>query len=252
MPDPLPPQAQLAEQVDELTKRVNTLTIAVDRLADRVGAEVGTPQVDVAELDNHIALIARNIQHLRTAMDEREDSPLDFQEMAILQQIEQWFEDTNTRMAEDVERVKRDLYRFDQAILEMQERLAALPEQVIMQQPAARLDQAIIAQIEQRLEEATRRLADDIHEQLTQRLVRFEALSQATMSLVGEPIDKLTAKLNDLAEQREPAIAAADRITAIEQAQVLMATSIAALRQDSLEREALLRHVLDTLSHKDS
>jgi hypothetical protein len=139
------------------------------------------------------------------------------------------------------------MYKFDQAVIEVQESVARLPDQVAMQQPAARLDVAILQQLETRLEELGVQLAQKFEDELGARIQRFEALSQAMMVLVGEPVDTLLDKITQLAIEREPTIRASESIKAIEEAQVLIASSLSALRQDGLEREALLRHSLEKL-----
>ena len=41
-----------------------------------------------------------------------DQSPSEVQEMAIMAHVDRWFEETNSRMATDVEQVRRDHHRF--------------------------------------------------------------------------------------------------------------------------------------------
>src|SRR5205085_2724291 len=166
---------------------------------------------------------------------------------------------TNTRLAADVEHMRRDLRRYDQGLIELQSAIAelpdrqalrdlytslasmtagdsfdklrdavtGLPEQLAIQQPVNRLDAAILQQIDARFEETADRMAEKLDDQLAARVQRFEALSQSMITLAGEPVDALSDKLQQLAKLREP--------------NVDLVEEVAALRREGLERDALLR-----------
>jgi hypothetical protein len=202
---------------------------------------------NLALVNDRLSMIGRAVLDVQKALAEQVHSPLEYDETAIMAHLDRWFEETNSRLAQDIEHVRRDIYKFDQAVIEVKESVARLPDQVAMQQPAARLDVAILQQLETRLEELGVQLAQKFEDELGARIQRFEALSQAMMVLVGEPVDTLIDKVTQLAIEREPTIRASESIKAIEEAQVLIASSLSALRQDGLEREALLRHNLEKL-----
>ena len=69
----------------------------------------------------------------------------------------------------------------------------------------ARLDASIIQQVAAKLEETSEELAEKLEEQLATRVQRFEALSQAMMTMVGDPVDALSAKLAHVVRTQEGA-----------------------------------------------
>ncbi|MEY2433113.1 MAG: hypothetical protein QOC92_2838, partial [Acidimicrobiaceae bacterium] len=230
---------------------------------------------NLALLDDHLSAIGRAVLDVQKTMAHLHQSPSEVQELAIMAHVDRWFEETNSRMATDVEHVRRDLHRFDEALAsvqatiasspaspadnedlvalrravaelparvaqllaetearrppvvieapeteglsDLQRTIAELPERVALQQPVARLDAAILQQLDARLEEMTTQLMQKTEDLLASRVQRFEALSQAMMTLVGEPIDSLTDKLNELAKEREVSRNTDKRIRSVEE-----------------------------------
>jgi len=218
-------EVRLESHSDRLEQMVSTLS---DRPVNQIVTEDGT--VDVSVIDDHMAMIGRALIDMKKSMQELEHTPDEVQELAILAHFDRWFEETNSRQANDVEHLRRDLHRFDTALIEMQARVAELPDrealrdlsssltqmtresdvaalreaigelprQVAIEQPVARLDASIIEQLVAKLEEASEGLAAKVDEQLAARVQRFEALSQAMMTLVGDPVDALAERLNQV------------------------------------------------------
>jgi hypothetical protein len=239
---------RLEQVIAELTTRGNAIAMAEgganlaavnDRLAMIGRAVLELQQTVAGQVQAPLEVQARDVSPLEVSR--RDMKPVDVQALEGQQTA------IFSRLTADIEQIQQDMNRVDQTVIEMNESMTRLPEQVAMQQPVARLDASILQQLETRLEELGTQLAQKLDDELGSRMQRFEALSQAMMVLVGEPVDKLIEKVNALAREREPAIRASESIKAIEEAQVLIATTVSALRQDTLEREALLRHTLEKM-----
>jgi hypothetical protein len=207
------------------------------------------------------------------------------QEMAILSHLDRWFAEKNAEQTSEAEAVRNDLRRFDQTLtelsaradelpdhqalrdlyqtlsqqfyqaqlslrdgmVEMQEGVKGLPESVALQQPIARLDSTILQQLDAKLAETSEGLAQKVEDQLAVRVQRFEALSQAMMTLVGDPVDSLNAKLGQLVRAQDAAPNVLQSIGELTQIQAQLAAAITSLRQDGIQREVLLREALDKL-----
>ncbi len=92
--------------------------------------------------------------------------------------------------------------------------------------PVNGLDPSIVEQLSVRLEETSAALAQKFDTQLSERMQRFEALSQAMMTMVGEPVDALADKLSQV---------------------VRAAAAINSLRADGVETKKLLLEALDKM-----
>lgn len=258
-------------RLDTHAERLNQVITELVEPRSPVASSSFTEDADLGSVGHNLALLGRAVVDVQRSVDHVRDSLPDVNELAIMAHVDRWFEETNARLASDVEQVRRDLHRFDQAVAELRELVGRLPDRsaldevlqsrpprpddhaieelrqlvaemprhIALQDPVARLDNAIIGRIDERVAEMARDLAQKMEDQLAARVQRFEALSQSMIALAGEPIDRLTDKLNALAAEREPTLAAARTIEQLQSA-------IGALRQEGLEREALLRHVMDT------
>ena len=245
----------------ELKAHSNHLDDVVAQLAARpvevVAEGVVTPPVDLSAIEEHLTAIGRAILELRTTLTDRESQA---QEQRLqLQRFDQALIDASARMAELPDRqALRDLYQslsqqFFQSqqsvrdgLVEVQETVSALPTQIAMQDPIARLDATILQQLDMRLAETSEGLAQKVDDQLSSRVQRFEALSQAMMTLVGDPVDSLAARLGDVVRaQSNPNVLQA--IGELTQIQAQLASALASLRKDGLERDALLRNALEKL-----
>jgi CRISPR/Cas system-associated protein Csm6 len=118
---------------------------------------------------------------------------------------------------------------------------------VALQQPIARIDATILQQLDSRLTETSEELAQKVEDQLATRVQRFEALSQAMMTMVGDPVDALSAKLDKVVRAQETAPNVLHSIGELTQIQGQLAAAITSLRQEGVEREALLRAALAKL-----
>src|SRR4051794_22864764 len=183
----------------------------------------------LGQLEEQIIELARSVLDVKQQVSGINPPELDLS--PVTTQLDERFEQANSRWATDLEYLRRDLRRNDQMLLEMQSRLAempdrqslrelytglaqaidhaahdgslsevsdaiaALPERIALQQPVDRLDAAIIQQIDARLEASTEQMAQKLEEQLSARVQRFEALSQSMMKLAGEPVEALAEKL---------------------------------------------------------
>jgi hypothetical protein len=275
------------ELADVAARMVRLIETRLETHTERLGqviAELSTRGAAIAAaegganlalLDDHLSAIGRAVLDVQKSMAHLDQSPSEVQELAIMAHVDRWFEETNSRMATDVEHVRRDLHRFDEALAsvqatiasspaspadnedlvalrravaelparvaqllaetearrppvvieapeteglsDLQRTIAELPERVALQQPVARLDAAILQQLDARLEEMTTQLMQKTEDLLASRVQRFEALSQAMMTLVGEPIDSLTDKLNELAKEREVSRNTDKRIRSVEE-----------------------------------
>jgi hypothetical protein len=115
------------------------------------------------------------------------------------------------------------------------------------QYATARLDASIVQQVTAQLEATSEVLAEKLEEQLASRVQRFEALSQAMMTMVGDPVDSLSSKLAQVVRAQEAAPNLLQSIGELTQIQGQLASAIGSLRQDALERDALLRHAIEKL-----
>jgi hypothetical protein len=168
------------------------------------------------------------------------------QEIAIMAHVDQWFEETNSRQATDMERMRRDLHRFGQALIEMQSALTGRSDDDAPLQPII-LDESMLQMLDAKLSESSEGLAHKVELQLASRVQRFEALSQAMMTLVGDPVDSLSQKLSQLVRAQEGMPNVLHSIGELTQIQAQLAAAITSLRQDGVEREALLREALRKL-----
>ena len=84
---------------------------------------------------------------------------------------------------------------------------------------AGRLDIALLQALDGRLEEVATQLIDKMDGTLAARMQRFEALNQAMITLVGDPVDTLTTKLQQLASEREAMIDAVETLQAMAETQ---------------------------------
>ncbi|HEV3226872.1 MAG TPA: hypothetical protein VGZ52_08560 [Acidimicrobiales bacterium] len=282
--DPAPLTAE--ELADIAARMVRLIESRLEAHTERLGQVIGELTTrgqaiaaaeevqNFAMLQDHIAMIGRGVLDMQRTLSSISEaqSPLEFQEMAILEHVDRWFEETNSRLASDVAQIRRDFHRFDQTILEVRDlvgdgphverrdrsEMLELLEEASGERlgsgsvPVARLDDTALERLDARLEEVGLHLTQKIDDGLAARLQRFEALSQAMITLVGDPVDALTEKLQQLAHEREPGLRAAQSIQAIEAAQVQIAANLSALRHEGLEREALLRHALNRLSNPDT
>jgi chromosome segregation ATPase len=244
-------------------------------VAARIPTEIAldpASKAHLAQLEEQIIELAKGVLDVKQQVAGIVPPELDLSPVTI--QIDDRFEQVNSRWATDLDYLRRDLRRNDQMLLEMQSRLAdmpdrnslrelytglmqaiestvddgsmvelsdaiaALPERVALRQPIDRLDAAIIQQIDARLEETSERMAQKLEEQLAARVQRFEALSQSMITLAGEPVEALAEKLTQLSKLSDPA----DELT----------EAISQLRREGREREALLRHLLAATSPEDS
>jgi hypothetical protein len=82
-----------------------------------------------------------------------------------------------------------------------------------------RLDVAALQILETRFEEIGTQMIEKIDATLMARMQRFEALNQAMITLVGDPVDTLTAKLQQLASERESVIDAVESLRAMTETQ---------------------------------
>lgn len=282
--------APVAEQEPLTTERVADISARMVQLLEQ-RLEVHGERIEqhirgvAAMIPTEIALDPASKAHLghledqimelaRSVLDVKQQvaaiTPADLDLSPVTTQLEDRFEQADARLATDLEYLRRDMRRNDQMLLEMQSRLAempdrqslrelytglaqaidhaahdgslsevsdaiaALPERIALQQPVDRLDAAIIQQIDARLEASAEQMAQKLEEQLAARVQRFEALSQSMMKLAGEPVEALAEKLTQLSKLTDPA----DKL----------GEEIAALRREGREREALLRHLLDSMS----
>jgi hypothetical protein len=240
----------LRRRLDLLTVRVEAMAGLVESLFDRLDSgrtAAGSPLTaeDLADISGRMV---RLIEVRLEAHSERlgqvigglaprsQQSPAGMQDTEILAHVDRCFEETNARQATDMGHLRRDLHRLDQAIIDMK-----------LDQPIARLDASILEQLRAQLEEASGELAQKFDDQLSARVQRFEALSQAMMTMVGDPVDALAATLSQLVRAQETTPNVLENMSELTQIQGQLAAAIVALRQDGLHREALLREALDKL-----
>jgi hypothetical protein len=289
-PRPQPASALTAQELADIAARmIRLIDVRLDSHTERLDdviaaladersramshafeADPDQPPIDHS-IDENIALVGRAVLDVQRSIDEVRESLPDINELAIMAHVDRWFEETNARLAGDVDHIRREFHRLDQAVIEVLERVTHLPDRdslsaamasapqttselaidelrqlvadmprhIALQDPVARLDASIIERLDQRMAQLSDELTRRIEEQLDARVQRFEALSQSMIALAGEPIDRITEKLSGLAAEREPAVAAARTIEELRD-------ELAALRREGLEREALLRHMFDT------
>lgn len=193
------------------------------------------PRAHLAQIDDQLALLGRTLMEVKTAVVDLERPVGDTHAAAMGTQVGLWFEETNARVASELEHLRAAVEHNDWLVLDLVAKVQGLPdheslrgvgelrgagdepvrelraavdelrEQMSAQTPVHRLDTEILQQIDVRLEEMGEQLAGKVEDQLAARVQRFEALSQSMMLLVGEPIDQLTAKLQELARTRDPA-----------------------------------------------
>jgi hypothetical protein len=241
------------------------------------------PSPGLRTIDERLAMLGRAVLDIKKSLGDME-SPSDLQEMAILAHLNRAFDEVNTLHGVQVEQQRQELQRVDEAlsgaiarlaelpdrealrdlyqtltqqfyqaqlsmrdgVVELHNTVQAIPEQVAMQQPLGRLDATIIQQLDMRLAETSEGLAQKVDDQLASRVQRFEALSQAMMTLVGDPVDSLSAKLGELLRaQGNPNVLQA--IGELTQIQAHLASALASIRQDGVERDALLHQALEKL-----
>ncbi|MEY2420262.1 MAG: hypothetical protein QOI95_329 [Acidimicrobiaceae bacterium] len=282
--------ADIASRMVRLIEsRLESQSEHLESVIGALGARPHEPNEDGANvnagfgmLDDYMAMIGRALLDMKKSIAHLE-SPADLQEMAILAHFDRWFEETNSRQATDVEHVRRDLHRFDEALIEMKTEIAELPgrealrdlyqtlsqqfyqaqlsqrdglvelqaavkdlpEGVALQQPIARIDATILQQLDAKLAETSEGLAQKVEALLASRVQRFEALSQAMMTMVGDPVDSLNTKLGQVVRAQEAAPNVLQSIGELTQIQGQLAMAITSLRQEGVAREALLREVLE-------
>ncbi len=216
--------SELAGRVDRLSLRVEAVAALVENLTDHLAAPRAAAPLTSEDLADIAARMVRLIESRLQTHDDR-----------LVETISQLFGEL------DVEEI--DLTESKDQLALIDDHLALVGRAVLevknaVSSSGGTYDRAVLQQVTDRLEEASVRVAERVDEQLATRVQRFEALSQSMMSLVGDPIDALTERIQELTHLREPSAALLEQITA--------------LRQEGLEREALLRHVvarLEELGH---
>jgi hypothetical protein len=230
----------------------------VDRVFDesenddsQAGAHPGAAStVDASVIDEHLALIGRALMDMKKTITGWDQAPSEVQELAIMAHIDRWFEDALSREATDMDHIRRDLHRLAQAVQEVQAALSGRPDDA-PSVPLLGLDEAMVELLEAKLSETSQGLADKVDLQLAARVQRFEALSQAMMTLVGDPVDSLAQRLTQLVRAQEGIPNALEAISELTQIQAQLAAAITSLRQEAAERDALLRDIaakLDALT----
>jgi hypothetical protein len=278
-----------AQIVRIIETRLETQSEHFDRIVAELGdrpARSGddAPSPGLRTIDERLAMLGRAVVDIQQSLSERGQS--DPQGVANVANVDRTLEEMSTRHEARAEEQGHDLQRLDQRLLdlaarmtelpdrqalrdlhqslsqqfyqaqlstrdglsEVQSYMQALPEQVAMQQPIGRLDASILQQLDMRMAETSEGLAQKLDDQLSARVQRFEALSQAMIALVGDPVDSLSSRLADLLRvQGNPHVLEA--IGELTQIQAQLASAIASMRQDGLERDALLREALEKLDH---
>jgi hypothetical protein len=258
----------------------------VAELGDRpaLSSESDAPGPGLRTIDERLAMLGRAVLEIKQSLSELPPPSSDMQEIAIVSHLDRAFEEMGALHAAQTEQQRLDVQRLDHAVNEMAARMievpdrqalrdlyqtlsqqffqaqlsmrddlnelqttvTTLPEKVAMQQPIGRLDATILQQLDLRLAETSEGLAQKMDDQLAARVQRFEALSQAMMTLVGDPVDSLSSRLADLLRaQGNPHVLQA--IGELTQIQAQLASALASMRQDGLERDALLREALEKL-----
>ncbi|MEY2430646.1 MAG: hypothetical protein QOC92_371, partial [Acidimicrobiaceae bacterium] len=113
------------ELADVAARMVRLIETRLETHTERLGqviAELSTRGAAIAAaegganlalLDDHLSAIGRAVLDVQKSMAHLDQSPSEVQELAIMAHVDRWFEETNSRMATDVEHVRRDLHRFD-------------------------------------------------------------------------------------------------------------------------------------------
>ena len=190
-------EVRLETHSERLEQVMATTTRGTESGATGGGADLGL-------IDDHIAMIGRAIIDVKQSIQQLEYSRRPrYKRRQSSTHFNRRFEETNSRQATDVEHIRRDMHRFNEALIEMQATMAELPERVALQQPVGRLDASILQQLEARLTETSEGLTQKVDDLLAARVQRFEALSQAMMTLVGDPVDSLSSKPRNSCEPRK-------------------------------------------------
>lgn len=264
-PVPPPPPSDGSPDLTDLSARVDRLTTLVETVLARVPETVAAPTDHESDLEEILVHIGHTLLAMQKDMTQVRDAVPEINELAIMAHVDRWFEETNSRLANDVEHLRRDIHRVDQALVQLHADIASspasssavdasvgdvlsdvrqlvadMPRHVALQDPVARLDAAIIEQVEQRVATMASDVTHTLESELDSKMQRFEALSRSMMVLVGEPLDRLTEKVQHLATSR-------DRIEGDAPSTAQLEAAVEVLRTEGREREALLRHLLNRL-----
>lgn len=208
----------LTRRIDQLTERVATLTSVVEALLDAPPAAHAPVPFTADEFTD----VAAHMVHM-----------VDTRLEAQAKRTEQLVADLATRgkAIEAIEenknfaRMDDHLAMISRAVLEAQAEVKALRETIgnatssVTGGGGASLDVAVVHALDARYEEIATQLIEKMDDTLSARMQRFETLSQAMIALVGEPIDMLTTKLQQLATEREATIDAVESLRAMAETQ---------------------------------
>ena len=199
-------QDTIDERLGELAAQMSSLSSTVERLTEHsrsTEAALARDEDFASRIDGHLAMIAKGVLEVQRRAEERSDAAPDVADPA-LEQVGRWFAETNTRLVDDATEIRSDLRRFQDHIAGLTSALERAAETAAVESdPTAKLDAAVVQAMESRFEEIARQLIEKMDDSLVARMQRFEALSQAMITLVGDPVDTLTSKLQQLAAQRE-------------------------------------------------
>src|SRR4051812_15866028 len=108
-------------------------------------------------------------------------------------------------------------------------------------------EQLTLDQLTKAFERLSADLTDRFEATVNEKVQRLEALTQAAMTLVGEPLDELTQKVTQLGRARENAVTTLESIGELGNLRALLAAVIEDHRQEIAEHQQLLQRLLERL-----